>query len=129
MSTDDRIRRLESLRAENSAAHERAVDRQHERGKHTARERIEMLVDKDSFQEIDAWVRLTGRERQLLMLLDDYVNRRALEDGKPRSLIRLQQREIRHLMTREGPRGVIILEDRPFVDGPEVLKTRLVQAG
>jgi propionyl-CoA carboxylase beta chain len=57
MSTDDRIRRLESLRAENSGAHERAVDRQHERGKHTARERIEMLVDKGSFQEIDTLVR------------------------------------------------------------------------
>ncbi|MGI9648764.1 MAG: acyl-CoA carboxylase subunit beta [Acidimicrobiia bacterium] len=57
MSTDDRIRRLESLRAENSAAHERATDRQHERGKHTARERLEMLVDKGSFQEIDTLVR------------------------------------------------------------------------
>ena len=57
MSTDDRIRRLESLRAENSAAQDRAVDRQHERGKHTARERIEMLVDKGSFQEIDTLVR------------------------------------------------------------------------
>ncbi|MBT8203343.1 MAG: acyl-CoA carboxylase subunit beta [Acidimicrobiia bacterium] len=57
MSTDDRIRRLESLRAENSAAHERATDRQHERGKHTARERIEMLLDKGTFQEIDTLVR------------------------------------------------------------------------
>ena len=57
MSTDDRIRRLESLRAENSAAHERATDRQHERGKHTARERLEMLLDKGSFQEIDTLVR------------------------------------------------------------------------
>nr|WDS96044.1 putative propionyl-CoA carboxylase beta chain 5 [Micrococcus sp.] len=31
-----------------------AVDRQHDRGKHTARERIEMLVDEDSFVEFDA---------------------------------------------------------------------------
>ena len=57
MSTDDRIQRLETLRAENSAAHERAIDRQHERGKQTARERVEMLLDKDSFQEIDTLVR------------------------------------------------------------------------
>lgn len=57
MNTDDRIRRLQELRAETSAAHERAIDRQHERGKHTARERIEMLLDKGSFQEIDTLVR------------------------------------------------------------------------
>ena len=57
MNTDDRLRRLQELRAETSAAHERAIDRQHERGKHTARERIEMLLDKDSFQEIDTLVR------------------------------------------------------------------------
>lgn len=57
MNTDDRIRRLQELRAETSAAHERAVDRQHERGKHTARERIEMMLDKGSFQEIDTLVR------------------------------------------------------------------------
>jgi propionyl-CoA carboxylase beta chain len=57
MSTDNRIQRLEALRAENSAAHERAIDRQHERGKQTARERVEMLLDKGSFQEIDTLVR------------------------------------------------------------------------
>ena len=32
---------------------EKAIDKQHERGKYTARERIEMLVDKDSFEEYD----------------------------------------------------------------------------
>jgi propionyl-CoA carboxylase beta chain len=57
MSTEERIKRLEAMRAETDAAHERAVDRQHERGKNTARERIEMLVDKGSFQEIDTLVR------------------------------------------------------------------------
>jgi deoxyadenosine/deoxycytidine kinase len=40
-----------------------------------------------------------------------------------------QQREIRHLMTREGPRGVLILEDRPFLDGPEVFVRRMIDAG
>jgi deoxyadenosine/deoxycytidine kinase len=41
----------------------------------------------------------------------------------------LQQREIRHLMTRETPRGVIIIEDRPFLDGPEVFVKRMIDSG
>ncbi len=41
----------------------------------------------------------------------------------------MQQREIRHLMTRESPRGVIIIEDRPFIDGPEVFVKRMIDSG
>ena len=41
----------------------------------------------------------------------------------------MQQREIRHLMTRESPKGVIIIEDRPFIDGPEVFVTRMIDSG
>jgi len=41
----------------------------------------------------------------------------------------LQQREIRHLMTRENARGVLIVEDRPFLDGPEVFVKRMIQSG
>ena len=41
----------------------------------------------------------------------------------------LQQREIRHLMTRESSRGVIIIEDRPFIDGPEVFVARMIDSG
>lgn len=41
----------------------------------------------------------------------------------------MQQREIRHLMTRESPRGVFIVEDRPFIDGPEVFVTRMIDSG
>lgn len=41
----------------------------------------------------------------------------------------MQQREIRHLMTRENRRGVIILEDRPFLDGPEVFVKRMIKSG
>ena len=42
----------------------------------------------------------------------------------------LQQREIRHLMTREQKGGgVLILEDRPFLDGPEVFVTRMIGSG
>ena len=41
----------------------------------------------------------------------------------------MQQREIRHLMTRESARGVFIIEDRPFIDGPEVFVTRMIDSG
>ncbi len=41
----------------------------------------------------------------------------------------LQQREIRHLMTRESGRGVLIIEDRPFLDGPEVFVRRMIDSG
>jgi len=41
----------------------------------------------------------------------------------------MQQREIRHLMTRENGRGVIIVEDRPFIDGPEVFVKRMIDSG
>ena len=41
----------------------------------------------------------------------------------------MQQREIRHLMTRESSRGVIIIEDRPFIDGPEVFVKRMIESG
>jgi len=41
----------------------------------------------------------------------------------------LQQREIRHLMTRESERPVLIIEDRPFLDGPEVFVRRMILSG
>lgn len=41
----------------------------------------------------------------------------------------LQQREIRHLMTREGKRSVLVIEDRPFLDGPEVFVKRMIKSG
>jgi propionyl-CoA carboxylase beta chain len=58
VGTEARIEQLREIREE--ALHsgsQRAVARQHELGKLTARERIEALVDKDSFQEIDQFVR------------------------------------------------------------------------
>jgi len=53
--------KIEDLRARvEEAVHAgsaRAVEKQHAKGKHTARERIEMLVDQDSFTEIDEFAR------------------------------------------------------------------------
>jgi propionyl-CoA carboxylase beta chain len=58
MSTEERIEHLRRLReeAEHSGS-KRAVDKQHDAGKLTARERIDALLDKDSFVEIDMLVR------------------------------------------------------------------------
>ena len=58
MGTEARIEQLRELRDEalNSGT-QRAVARQHEAGKLTARERIETLLDQGSFQEIDQFVR------------------------------------------------------------------------
>ena len=57
MSTEQRIERLRELRTESVQPDtQRAVDRQHDAGKLTARERIEVLVDKGSFDEIDPFV-------------------------------------------------------------------------
>ena len=58
MGTEARIEKLRELRDE--ALHsgsQRAVARQHEQGKLTARERLDALLDKGSFQEVDQLVR------------------------------------------------------------------------
>jgi len=54
----ERLAQLEELRA--AVVHhasEKAVSKQHAKGKHTARERIEKLLDAGSFQELDTYVR------------------------------------------------------------------------
>src|SRR5436853_1105299 len=54
----ERLAQLEEIRQE--AVHsgsEQAVEKQHERGKYTARERVEKLLDPGSFQELDTFVR------------------------------------------------------------------------
>ncbi len=62
MGTEERIEELRRLRAEAlRSGSQRAIDRQHEQGKLTARERLETLLDKGSFQEIDTFVRHQAR--------------------------------------------------------------------
>jgi propionyl-CoA carboxylase beta chain len=67
----------------------RAVEKQHAKGKHTARERIEMLVDADSFTEIDEFAR--HRSNQFGMEKsrpygDGVVIGTATVDGRPIAL-------------------------------------------
>ena len=62
MGTEARIEQLRKLRDEAlHAGSERSVARQHEAGKLTARERLDLLLDKGSFQEIDMMVRHQAR--------------------------------------------------------------------
>ena len=62
MSTDEKIAKLRKLRSEAlEPSNQRAVDRQHDLGKLTARERITLLLDKDSFQEFDVLARHQAR--------------------------------------------------------------------
>jgi propionyl-CoA carboxylase beta chain len=58
VSTEDKRERLRALREEAlHAGSEAAVERQHARGKQTARERIAMVLDPGSFTELDMFTR------------------------------------------------------------------------
>ncbi len=54
---NEKAKQLLKLREESKqGGGKKRVDKQHEKGKLTARERVELLVDKDTFEEIDAFV-------------------------------------------------------------------------
>ena len=54
---------------------EKAIEKQHDRGKYTARERIDMLLDKGSFEEFDMFVthRCTNFGQEKKQFLGDGV--------------------------------------------------------
>jgi propionyl-CoA carboxylase beta chain len=54
---DEKLARLEELRQAAAHSSPEAEEKQHARGKYTARERIEKLLDPGSFQELDTFVR------------------------------------------------------------------------
>ena len=57
MNTQDKIKKLIDLRAEAKlGGGQKRIDAQHSKGKYTARERIEMLLDEGSFEEFDMFV-------------------------------------------------------------------------
>jgi propionyl-CoA carboxylase beta chain len=57
MSQNDKVERLLKLRKQSrQGGGEARIKKQHDKGKLTARERIDLLLDKNSFQEIDAFV-------------------------------------------------------------------------
>ncbi|MDR1675616.1 MAG: acyl-CoA carboxylase subunit beta [Tannerella sp.] len=54
----EKVRELIALRDQaRLGGGEKAIDKQHERGKYTARERISMLLDEGSFEEMDMFVK------------------------------------------------------------------------
>jgi len=53
----ERLEQLQELRREAAHAEGPAVEKQHAKGKYTARERIEKLLDPQSFHELDGFVR------------------------------------------------------------------------
>jgi len=62
----EKLGQLEELRYEAiHAGSEQAVAKQHERGKYTARERVEKLLDPGSFQELDVFVRHRTHEFEM----------------------------------------------------------------
>jgi len=57
MNTQDKIKKLIDLRTEAKlGGGQKRIDAQHSKGKYTARERIEMLLDEGSFEEFDMFV-------------------------------------------------------------------------
>lgn len=57
MESNEKVERLLKLREESQqGGGEARIEKQHEKGKLTARERVHLLLDKGSFEEIDAYV-------------------------------------------------------------------------
>ena len=57
-----KVQELIDLRAEaRLGGGQKAIDKQHERGKYTARERIAQLLYEGSFEELDMFVRRRSR--------------------------------------------------------------------
>ena len=57
MSTADKLEHLRSLREESlQGGGAKRLEQQHARGKLSARERLELLLDEESFTELDAFV-------------------------------------------------------------------------
>lgn len=57
MNNQERIKQLHEMRAKSLlGGGEERIKRQHQKGKYTARERLELLLDKGSFRELDSFV-------------------------------------------------------------------------
>lgn len=86
MSLDDQLKRLSVAReSSREGGGQKRVDAQHAKGKLTARERIELLVDANSFEEFDAFVVHRSREfglDKLKPLGDGVVTGSARIDGR-----------------------------------------------
>jgi propionyl-CoA carboxylase beta chain len=84
-TNDERINRLSDMRARSLVGGgQDRIDQQHARGKLTARERVELLLDPASFTEIDAFVTARGNDDDPEAVLGDgVVTGHGLIDGRP----------------------------------------------
>jgi propionyl-CoA carboxylase beta chain len=86
-TNDERLERLDRMRAEAQLGGGAArIDRQHELGKLTARERLDLLLDAGSFVELDAFVTHRATDFGLadqLILGDGVVTGHGTIDGRP----------------------------------------------
>jgi len=82
----ERLAHLEELRREAAHAEGPAVAKQHARGKYTARERIERLLDPGSFEELDHFVRHRSTDFEIdrnRPLADAVITGHGTIDGRP----------------------------------------------
>src|ERR671928_909743 len=84
---EEKLQQLDELRhAAVHSASETAVEKQHAKGKLTARERIEKLLDPGSFEELDTFVRHRTHEFDMLKNRpwgDAVVTGHGTIDGRP----------------------------------------------
>ena len=72
--SDKKIEKLQNLRQKaNAAGGEKRIATQHASGKLTARERIELLFDKNTFQEIDQFVKPANTKKETGVLGDGVI--------------------------------------------------------
>src|SRR5918997_3999515 len=87
---EEKLAQLEELRhAAVHSASEAAVEKQHARGKLTARERIDRLLDPGSFEELDTFVRHRTTDFGMLdnrPWVDAVVTGHGTIDGRPVAL-------------------------------------------
>jgi len=82
-TNEERLERLERTRAESLlGGGEARIERQHEMGKLTARERLELLLDPGSFVELDAFVRNRDHHAEQSFLGDGVVTGHGTIDGR-----------------------------------------------
>src|SRR5205807_7478721 len=83
---EEKLEQLQELREEQlHAGSKAAVEKQHEKGKYTARERVEKLLDPGSFQELDTFVRHRTHEFGMARsrpLGDAVITRHGTIDGR-----------------------------------------------
>jgi len=82
-TNEQRLARLAAMRTEaRLGGGQERIDQQHERGKLTARERLELLLDADSFIELDAFVTNRNPEVETAYLGDGVVTGHGTVDGR-----------------------------------------------